>query len=171
LADARQVTVGGVGFLPINFDLSNFLPGLESAEKIRLQIDENDFYMQDNNAYCVLNPPKQANILVVTDSNEYLEFAMSTSAVSKLANVEFEDRDFLKNKDYKERATLGLYDLVIFDQCTPETMPLCNTVFFGELPPGDQWETVAGSQRTSGKHPADRIRQRNDHDGRPARRL
>ena len=143
LADARQVTIGGVGFLPINFDLSNFLPGLESAEKIRLQIDEKDFYMQDNNAYCVLNPPKQANILIVTDSNEYLEYAMSTSAVSKLANVEFEDRDFLKDNTYKERSTLGLYDLVIFDQCVPETMPLCNTVFFGQLPPGDQWEKIA----------------------------
>ena len=143
LADARQVTVGGVGFLPINFDLSNFLPGLESAQKIRLQIDEKDFYMQDNNAYCVLNPPKQANILVVTDSNEYLEFAMSTSAVSKLANVEFEDRDFLKDNTYKERSTLGLYDLVIFDQCSPETMPLCNTVFFGQLPPGDKWQEIA----------------------------
>ena len=141
LADARQVTVGGVGFLPINFDLSNFLPGLESAEKIRLQIDESDFYMQDNNAYCVLNPPKQANILVVTDSNRYLEYAM-TAAVNKLANVEFEDRVFLKDDTYKERATLGLYDLVIFDQCVPETMPLCNTVFFGELPPGGKWETL-----------------------------
>ena len=142
LADARQVTVDGVGALPINFDLSNFLPGLESAEKIRLQIDEKDFYMQDNNAYCVLNPPKQANILVVTDSNEYLEFAMSTGAVSKLANVEFENRDFLKDNTYKERATLGLYDLVIFDQCAPETMPLCNTVFFGQLPPGGQWQVI-----------------------------
>ena len=142
LADAREVTVGGVGFLPINFDLSNFLPGLESAEKIKLQIDEKDFYMLDNNAYCVLNPPKQANILVVTDSNEYLEFAMSTSAVSKLANVEFENREFLKDNTYKERSTLGLYDLVIFDQCAPETMPLCNTVFFGQLPPGDKWEKL-----------------------------
>ena len=142
LADARQVTVGGVGFLPINFDLSNFLPGLDSAKEIRLQIDESDFFMQDNNAFCVLNPPKQANILVVTDSNRYLEYAMSTSAVSKLANVEFEDRVFLKDNDYKERATLGLYDLVIFDQCAPETMPLCNTVFFGELPPGKKWETL-----------------------------
>lgn len=142
LADARQITVGGVGFLPINFDLSNFVSTLESAEKIRLEIDEDDFYMQDNNAYCVLNPPKQANVLVVTDSNEYLEFAMSTSAVSKLANVEFEDRAFLDDKTYQERSTLGLYDLVIFDQCSPKTMPLCNTVFFGDLPPGDQWEEV-----------------------------
>ena len=142
LADARQITVDGIGSLPINFDLSNFLPGLESAEKIRLQIDDKDFYVQDNNAYCVLNPPKQANILVVTDSNEYLEFAMSTSAVSKLANVEFENREFLKDKTYRERSTLGLYDLVIFDQCGPETMPPCNTVFFGQLPPGGQWEEI-----------------------------
>lgn len=142
LADARQVTVEGVGFLPINFDLSNFLPGLESAEQIRLEIDESDFYMQDNSAFCVLNPPKQANILVVTDSNQYLQYAMSTSAVSKLANVEFEDRVFLKDNVYKGRATLGLFDLVIFDQCIPETMPLCNTVFFGEIPPGGKWETL-----------------------------
>ena len=140
LADAREVTVGGVGFLPINFDLSNFLPGLESAEKIKLQIDEKDFYMLDNNAYCVLNPPKQANILVVTDSNEYLEFAMSTSAVSKLANVEFENREFLKDNTYKERSTLGLYDLVIFDQCSPEQMPECNTTFIGTRPPTEEWE-------------------------------
>ncbi len=142
LADARQVTVPGVGNTSLNFDLTNFLPGLEEAKKIKLLIDENDVYMQDNQAFCVLNPPRISKILVVTDSNEYLDLALSTRAIQKLSNVEFVDRDFLTGKEYRERGTLGLYDLVIFDQCVPETMPLCNTVFFGEIPPGEKWETV-----------------------------
>ena len=143
LSDARKVEVrGGGGSTSLNFDLTNFIPDLEAAKKIKLQIDDKDVYMQDNEAFCILNPPRTANVLVVTDLNDYLKLAMSTTSISKLAVVNYEDRDFLETKEYREAATLGVYDLVIFDQCVPKTMPQCNAVFMGEIPPGERWKVV-----------------------------
>lgn len=141
LADARNVTVKGVGNTSMNFDLTAFVPGLEKATQVKLKLDDDDIYMQDNQAFCVLNPPRMTNVLVVSDLNEYLEYALSTKAIAKMSEVQFEDRDFVEGDEYKERATLGMYDLVIFDQVTPKVMPLCNTVFIGALPAAG-WEAV-----------------------------
>src|SRR4029078_4927554 len=36
-------------------------------------------------------------------------------------------------------ADMGAYDLIIYDQCVPASMPRANTLFFGHLPPGPVW--------------------------------
>lgn len=161
LVDARVVNVPGspdalladqgpgrLGATPLNFDLSPFMEGLEDATPIRLVIEDKDVYMQDNEAFCVLNPPRIANVLIVSDYNNYLRFATSTDSIKKVANIEFETRDFLDSKEFKEKSTLGVYDLVMFDQCNPETMPMANTVFWGALPSGDQWKSVTQIKTT-----------------------
>ncbi|MFK7766965.1 MAG: BatA and WFA domain-containing protein [Mariniblastus sp.] len=148
LKDARQITVPGLGGVAQNFDVTAFIPGLEKATPIKLQIDDKDIYMQDNVAHCVLNPPRISRILVVSDFNRmdaafsYLRLALNTGWSKKLSQIEYEDRDFLKDPKFKENAALGTYDLVIFDQCSPEEMPLSNTVFWGALPPGDRWKSL-----------------------------
>ena len=96
------------------------MSGLEKATPIRLVIDDEDIYMQDNSAYCILNPPRVANVLIVSDYNKYLELVTQTDRIQKIAKVQYEDREYLKDKQYLERATLGFYDLIIFDQCSPE---------------------------------------------------
>ncbi len=148
--DALDVTQGPgrLNGAPLNFDLSPFMAGLEEATPIRLKIDDKDTYMQDNEAFCVLNPPRIANVLIVSDYNNYLRFATSTEPIKKFAVIEFERRDFLDSKEYKEKSTLGVYDLIIFDQCAPETMPVCNTVFWGALPPDEQWKSVMELEST-----------------------
>ena len=148
LQDARSVDVAGLGATPLNFDLSALVDDLERATPIRLEIDDADVYMQDNVASCVLNPPRLSKVLIVSDYNKYLEWATSTDSVKLIAEIEFEDRDFLKGKTYKDNATLGVYDLVIYDQCFPETMPSCNTVFLGALPPGDKWKSTMALDTT-----------------------
>jgi hypothetical protein len=147
LQDARQVEIPGRGdkdiaggnSVPLNFDLTQFATELESAVPIRLEIEDKDVYMQDNVAYTVLNPARMATILVVSDYNKYLEYAFNTSFIEKVATIQFEDRDYLKDEEYLKSAALGMYDLVVYDQCQPETMPSCNTVFWGDVPLVEGW--------------------------------
>ncbi len=145
LANIEQSTPGAV---PLNFDLTAIAAGLEKATPIRLKIDDDDVYMLDNEAYCVLNPARLANVLIVTDFNRPLELATSTDRMKKLAEIEFQDRDFLKEKTYQDNATLGVYDLIIFDQCFPESMPASNTVFIGAIPPTDDWKVTQELETT-----------------------
>lgn len=145
LADIEQSTPGGV---PLNFDLTAMAAGLEVATPIRLEIDDQDVYMQDNKAFVVLNPARLANVLIVSDYNPALEHATSTDRMKKLAEIEFKDRDFLKEKTYKDNAALGVYDLIIFDQCFPEAMPASNTVFIGAIPPTDRWKATMELETT-----------------------
>jgi hypothetical protein len=145
LADARQVTVEGVQSTSLNFDLTNSAAGLANSIPIELRVDDEDVYMQDNRATCVLNPPRMVNALVVTDDRTFFELAMTTDRLRKFAMVEFQDREFLSSKKYLDDVILGSYDLVIYDQCVPKTMPRCSTVFFGAIPP-QNWsveQTVA----------------------------
>jgi hypothetical protein len=86
--------------------------------------------------------------LIVSDYNDYLKYASSTEPIKKFATIEFRDRDFLKDKEYQEKSTLGVYDLIIYDQCSPESMPMSNTVFWAALPPGDQWKSLMELETT-----------------------
>ncbi len=124
----------------LNFDLGGLVADLTTPVPVRVEIDDKDVYAQDNVAYTVLNPPRLANVLVVTELNRFLETACKTSAMKKLAEIEFVPESFMNEKEFLENATLGIYDLVIFDNCVPAEMPLCNTVFFGAKPPGDNWQ-------------------------------
>lgn len=140
LFDARAgVNVPGLGSTSVSFDLSGLAGRVEQSIPIRIQIDSPDVYSQDNQAHCVLNPPRLSNVLIVSDDAKYLRLAAQTDRVSNLANAQFESTDFLKQPDYEKQTTLGFFDLVIFDQCAPETMPACNTVFWGALPVDGRW--------------------------------
>jgi hypothetical protein len=143
LQDARgTVTVPGLGSTRLHFDLTGLNKELESPIPIRLEIEDADVYLQDNVAWCILNPPRESRVLVISDSNKYIELALQTSRSNKIADVQFENRDYLAEKSYLEAATLGLYDLILFDQCAPPQMPACNTVFWGEIPAGDRWQVA-----------------------------
>ena len=97
--------------------------------------------MQDNVTTCVLNPPRMIKALVLTDDRSFLELAMTTDRLQKFSTVEFKDREFVESEEFKENAVLGAYDLVVFDQCTPKTMPSCSTIFIGAIPPKN-WKEV-----------------------------
>ncbi|MCH2183342.1 MAG: BatA and WFA domain-containing protein [Mariniblastus sp.] len=124
----------------ISFDLSGLLDGLESPLPVRLEIKDPDVYLLDNVAYGTIQPPRQARVLVLTRNNPYLQYVFETDRLAKLSQVEFKEPGFLQTKEYRDNAMLGVYDCVIFDQCIPEAMPQCNTVFIGSVPPNDQWQ-------------------------------
>ena len=123
----------------LKFDLRPLLLDIVDPIKLRLEIDEKDVYDLDNRAYAVLNPPRRAAVLVVTESNRFLEFALNTTSAKALANVEFQPPAYLEDKQFQNDASLGVYDLIIFDQVKPAEMPLCNTVFIGVEPPSPEW--------------------------------
>ena len=141
LADAQQVEVDGINSATLNFDLSGDIAQIANAIPLELRIDQPDCYLQDNVATCVLNPPRMIKVLVLTDDRSFLELAMTTERLKKFSGVEFKDRSFLETKEYKENSVFGAYDLVVYDQCTPETMPSCSTIFIGALPPTG-WQEV-----------------------------
>ena len=130
----RNNTIGNV------FDLTDWLSGLDSPKPVELQIETTDVYAQDNSAWAVINPPREANVLVLSDNNEYLDFVTETKRISKLANIYNELPDYINDPKFEEQTTLGFFDLVIFDRCAPKTMPLCNTVFWGSKPPSEEWK-------------------------------
>lgn len=142
LQDARgAVKVPGLGSASLQFELTDLMSGLEKATSIRLKIETPDVYLQDNQAFCILNPPRVANVLVVSDYNKYLDLVTKTDRVRKIANLQLEDRSYLNDKVYLERATLGFYDLIIFDQCSPDQPPACNAVYWASVPSTGGWHT------------------------------
>ena len=126
VVDAKSgIVVPGEDTHEIAFDLTAIFAQLESTAKVKLVIDDKDVFMQDNVAYNVINPPRPANVLVITDLNPFLRIALNTESVKKIANVTIEDRLILDDKDFQRDAQLGVYDLIVFDQCAPELMPTC----------------------------------------------
>ncbi len=147
--DAQSVDVPRNGAVGLVFDLNSLLSGLDQPRRIHLVIEDDDVYMQDNEAWSVINPPRESNVLIISAGNEYLDLVTETSRITEVANVFREDVGFVGSEKYEEQTTLGFYDLVIFDGCAPDKMPLCNTVFWGSAPPGEDWKVAKVTEPTS----------------------
>ena len=138
--DARDVDIPKEESAVLSFDLTPLLANFEDAIQVEVRLESDDLYELDNFAYGVIELPRKVDVLVVTQSNKFLELAMGTERIKKLANVEFQSPDFLQDKKYEENVALGSYDMILFDRCSPERMPDCNTMYFGALPPGEEWQ-------------------------------
>jgi hypothetical protein len=116
--------------------------GLEDVEEgvLKLEIDGEDALTADNTAYAALRPVRRTNLLLVSRGNNSLETALATDSVAKLAEVRVESPGFLDGEEYRRLLEAGEFDLAIFDQCAPEEIPPCNTLWFGIQPPGDGWQ-------------------------------
>jgi len=132
----------------VSFDLPSVLVNVDNPVAVRLKIDQDDIYMQDNQAFSVINPPGKANVLVVSRDNPYFTFACSTELIKKQAKVEFQDWDYLSENEYLEKSVLGDYDLAIFEGIVPEVMPRCNTLVMGVLPKLE-WKSIGMNSPTS----------------------
>lgn len=142
ILDAKSIQVparsaeGKPGLSGADFSLPTNGEGI-----ITLKIDEQDDFEADNSAYAVINPPRPANVLFVgsTDTDKF-QIVLSTPAAEAIANTEFVSPSYLEGADYKEKAATGVYDLVIFDQCSPKEPPQANTIFLGEFPSWGEWK-------------------------------
>lgn len=92
----------------------------------------------DDVAYAGLSPMKTVSVLVVTPGNRALELGLSTVKTNRICDATFESVAYLETEEYKKRASAGVDDLIIFDRCSPASMPRTNSFSIGALP-NDQW--------------------------------
>ena len=136
LLDAQKITVpprgekGLPGAAGAKFEMQEIESGV-----LKLQIESKDNLLVDNVAHAVVNLPRPAKVLLVTPGSDALELALATDEAKKVADVSIAEPKLLETKAYEDQAADGAYDLIIYDQCVPKTMPACNTLFIGRLPP------------------------------------
>lgn len=158
LANADRVDLEAGAAQGVAFDLGAIESGV-----LTLRITTRDDLALDNQAWTVVNPPRRAKVLLVTDGNEPLQFALNTEAARQLAEVTVESPDFLDKPEYTRQTDAGLFDLVIYDRCRPKTpeqnrniprpqsgnrsgsdsgskMVPANTLFLGAVPPVKGWQ-------------------------------
>ncbi|MEX2316901.1 MAG: BatA and WFA domain-containing protein [Pirellulales bacterium] len=139
--DAREVDVPAGETSGIVFPLADAPAGpLVARLKYKLATPTGrDMLQQDDVAYAALNDAKPGRVLVVTPGNKALEVALGTQRAARLGNIQLAKPDILTSEEYKRDADSGGYNLVIYDQCVPPTMPRANALLIGRLPPGPTW--------------------------------
>jgi hypothetical protein len=102
-------------------------------------VDHQDKFALDDQAWLVLGVVRKARVLVVAPPNKVLHAFFDHPATKKVAVVDYLDPADLKDQDkYRQKARAGIWDLVVFDRCSPATqddLPLANTFFIDALPP------------------------------------
>lgn len=139
--DAKEVEVPAGESAGVVFPLADAPPGKLTA-KLKYDLGDKvtrDALQQDDTAYAALNEAKPGKVLVVTPGNTALEVALGTERATKLGTIEIKKPDYLTSADYKRDADAGAYNLIIFDQCAPAAPPRANTLYIGQVPPGDEW--------------------------------
>jgi len=144
LLDATELTIPPGGIASATFNLGGENEGALSA-RLDIPAEFNDGLTLDNEAYAVLSQRSDGRVLLVTPGNTTLESALATERANRVAKIEKVSPDTLKTAEYQQQAQSETYDLIIFDQCAPETMPQANTFFIGRLPPTPDWQKQAAT--------------------------
>jgi hypothetical protein len=134
LVDADRLAIPAGQARQVAFDL-----GAVTSAVLQLHAACGDQLPLDDVAYAVVDPPRRANVLLVTPGNESLRWSLQTAAASAIAAVAVESPDFLKKDAYRKPAASRAYDLVIYDRCQPDQMPQANTLFIAAVPRGPGW--------------------------------
>ncbi|MEZ6150228.1 MAG: BatA and WFA domain-containing protein [Pirellulaceae bacterium] len=135
LVDASQVELAGGEAKGVSFSLNQVTEG-----RLTLELDVVDDFALDNRAFAGLDPPRELEVVLVTEGNTALEAALATPQVKSMALIRRIDPASLSTAENQQLATAGQVDLFIYDQCSPEKLPNANTLFLGAIPPGDQWQ-------------------------------
>jgi len=142
LIDAAEMELPAGDVMGATFNLGDVGSGtlravLDPAAKV------GDSLALDNTAHAVLEDRRGGRVLFITPGNAALESALETDRARRLAMVKKEAPDFLETVAYQQQSQAELYDLIIFDQCAPKSMPPANTLFIGRLPPDAAWQKRA----------------------------
>jgi hypothetical protein len=99
----------------------------EAVIKVEQLHKQGDVLAADDVAQVIVPPPKQLDVLLVTDGNYFLERAIQ--------NMHLKSPDILQTSTYEEQKP-SKYDVIIFDRYTPTYLPEAgNFVYFGCVPP------------------------------------
>jgi len=110
-------------------DTVTFNLDITTAATIRVEQlhREGDVLAADDSAEVIVPPPKQLDVLLVTDNNYFLERAVQ--------NMRLKAPDIVQTSTYEEKKPQK-YDVVIFDRYTPTYLPEAgNFIYFGAVPP------------------------------------
>lgn len=127
--DLQRLTVGPGSEQPMSFRLST-----PQSAVLSVDLQAADDLAVDNRAWAVINPPRRVRMLVVGADNPILKAVLKTEQLAKLATIEFESAKFA-DSDFERDQRFANFDLIVFDRCSPKTMPPCNTFFIRSLPP------------------------------------
>lgn len=145
LLDAKELEIAAGEVASATFNLGGESEGALQA-KLDIPDEFDDTLALDNEAYAILSERSDGRVLLVTPGNTTLESALATERANRLATVDKVGTDVLKKPDFQAQARTDFYDLIIFDQCTPEFMPQSHTLFVGRLPPLDDWQKQAAEE-------------------------
>lgn len=134
LLDAIQLKLGANSEQSFEMDLED-----QGEVLLEVRLDCEDDMTLDNRAFSVFGAPRRARVLLVSEGNRYLTHSLQTPATAELADVEVIRPDELNTDQVRRDMAVGRYDLVIFEDVSPETPPAANTLYFGGLPPSDSF--------------------------------
>jgi hypothetical protein len=122
----------------LTFDLDDIDESTDVFLHVKLK-NHRDQFALDDEAWLVGGVARKARVLIVTPNNDVLANFFGLEDTKKVANVSYltpeEMNDAVK---YLQLVRGGMYDLVIFDRCAPqsaEAMPLANTFYIADVPP------------------------------------
>jgi hypothetical protein len=108
----------------ITFNLDLTTAAVLKVEQLHKQ---GDVLPADDSARVIVPPPKQLDVLLVTDGNYFLQRAIQ--------NMRLKSPDILQPASYEDRKPTN-YDVILFDRYTPTFLPGAgNFVYFGCVPP------------------------------------
>ncbi len=135
-ADEKQALDDEAG---ASASLSFELP-LNRAAVLEARIARRDALDVDNRAYVAVPPPKRLRVLVVTEGNTLINYALAGQPLTEfpfVTPVEYEanaERRFYADDRSK-------FDVVIMDRYSPEALLAGNYLFFGITPPLEGFAT------------------------------
>lgn len=140
---AAKFDLKGVEITSLTFDAQDLEQGV-----LELELDVKDNFKLDNTAFAAIDPPRQLEVVLVTDGNVPLSSALNTKQAQSIASVRILTVAEMEWDDQKKLAASGLIDLFIYDSCAPSKMPESNTLFIGSTPSkesGQDWNPSAPS--------------------------
>ncbi len=140
LADATDVSIPAGESSGISFEVNQIAEG-----QLTLELELSDDFALDNRAFAGLDPPRQLEVVLVTDGNMALEAALATEQAQALATLRIIAPASLQTPEVQQLAAAGQIDMFIYDQCAPEKMPNANTLFIGSVPSNSDWKAKPAS--------------------------
>jgi hypothetical protein len=145
-----------VGEASITFDLTDLDDRADVVLHLKL-LDLKDKFPLDDEAWLVVGVSRKARVMIAGPVDDVLQRFFDAPEVREVAQVTYLGPEELDKESYRQAARNGLFDLVIFDRCSPATeqdMPRSNTLFIGCPPPPwkrEQLETVESPHITGWK--------------------
>lgn len=138
IIDSANLSLKGMEVKGLNFEINDLQQG-----SLQLELETKDNFQLDNVAYAAVDPPRQLEVVLVTNGNTPIETALNTPQAASVASVRKLTPEEMEWDDMKKLAASGSIDLFIYDNCAPSKMPESNTLFLGSAPQklsGSDWK-------------------------------